>query len=95
MDLRESTAPSRDSTPSRDHNPRKRARTACTRCKTRKQKVSLHILSEVSIIVVDTTNQLLTAIQCDNEYPVCSNCQKAGTACDKASVRQESGQQNV
>ncbi|KAF7595047.1 hypothetical protein BBP40_007450 [Aspergillus hancockii] len=31
---------------------------------------------------------------CDNESPVCSNCQKAGAACDKASVRQESGQQN-
>ncbi|KAE8138310.1 major facilitator superfamily domain-containing protein [Aspergillus pseudotamarii] len=32
---------------------------------------------------------------CDNEYPVCSNCQKAGAACDKATVRQESGQQNA
>ncbi|KAI9374014.1 fungal-specific transcription factor domain-containing protein [Aspergillus egyptiacus] len=53
----------------RDYNPRKRGRTACTRCKTRKQK-------------------------CDNEYPVCSNCLRAGTECDKASVRQESGSQN-
>ncbi|KOC08968.1 putative C6 transcription factor [Aspergillus flavus AF70] len=70
MDLNELTGPSRDSTPSQEYNPRKRARTACTRCKTRKQK-------------------------CDNEYPVCSNCQKAGTACDKATVRQESGQQNA
>ncbi|KAE8410656.1 major facilitator superfamily domain-containing protein [Aspergillus pseudocaelatus] len=70
MDLNELTAPSRDSTPSQEYNPRKRARTACTRCKTRKQK-------------------------CDNEYPVCSNCQKAGAACDKATVRQESGQQNA
>ncbi|KAF9885274.1 hypothetical protein FE257_013072 [Aspergillus nanangensis] len=33
--------------------------------------------------------------ECDNDYPVCSNCQKAGTECDKATVRQESsGQQN-
>ncbi|KNG86003.1 hypothetical protein ANOM_005787 [Aspergillus nomiae NRRL 13137] len=70
MDLNELTVPSRDSTPSQEYNPRKRARTACTRCKTRKQK-------------------------CDNEYPICSNCQKAGAACDKATVRQESGQQNA
>ncbi|OGM44933.1 hypothetical protein ABOM_007078 [Aspergillus bombycis] len=70
MDLSELTVPSRDSTPSQEYNPRKRARTACTRCKTRKQK-------------------------CDNEYPICSNCQKAGATCDKATVRQESGQQNA
>ncbi|GAB1209628.1 hypothetical protein APSETT445_008409 [Aspergillus pseudonomiae] len=57
MDLNELTVPSRDSTPSQEYNPRKRARTACTRCKTRKQK--------------------------------------AGAACDKATVRQESGQQNA
>ncbi|KGO64939.1 hypothetical protein PITC_041580 [Penicillium italicum] len=32
---------SRQTSPvSRDHNPRKRGRTACTRCKTRKQKAS-------------------------------------------------------
>ncbi|KAL4807383.1 fungal-specific transcription factor domain-containing protein [Aspergillus unguis] len=55
--------------PYRDYNPRKRGRTACTRCKTRKQK-------------------------CDNEYPVCSNCLRAGADCDKASVRQESGSQS-
>ncbi|KAL4742324.1 fungal-specific transcription factor domain-containing protein [Aspergillus similis] len=51
----------RASSPYRDYNPRKRGRTACTRCKTRKQK-------------------------CDNEYPVCSNCLRAGAECDKAST---------
>ncbi|KAL5003438.1 fungal-specific transcription factor domain-containing protein [Aspergillus recurvatus] len=51
----------RASSPNRDYNPRKRGRTACTRCKTRKQK-------------------------CDNEYPVCSNCLRAGAECDKAST---------
>ncbi|KAG2411740.1 hypothetical protein HFD88_009296 [Aspergillus terreus] len=65
----DSPTQTRTSSPARDYNPRKRGRTACTRCKTRKQK-------------------------CDNEYPVCSNCQKAGADCDKATVRQESGQQN-
>ncbi|OOF92388.1 hypothetical protein ASPCADRAFT_210256 [Aspergillus carbonarius ITEM 5010] len=69
MDLAGSSTPTRPSSPSRDYNPRKRGRTACTRCKTRKQK-------------------------CDNEYPVCSNCQKAGAICDKATVRQENGVQN-
>ncbi|KAL2832890.1 fungal-specific transcription factor domain-containing protein [Aspergillus cavernicola] len=59
----------RASSPYRDYNPRKRGRTACTRCKTRKQK-------------------------CDNEYPVCSNCLRAGAECDKASVRQENGSQS-
>lgn len=33
-------------------------------------------------------------IQCDNEYPICSNCRKAGAPCDKSSVRQENGQQD-
>ncbi|KAL6232946.1 hypothetical protein BDW75DRAFT_9217 [Aspergillus navahoensis] len=55
--------------PYRDYNPRKRGRTACTRCKTRKQK-------------------------CDDEYPACSNCLRAGAECDKASVRQENGSQS-
>ncbi|KAL2788696.1 fungal-specific transcription factor domain-containing protein [Aspergillus keveii] len=64
-----STRQTRPSSPYRDYNPRKRGRTACTRCKTRKQK-------------------------CDNEYPVCSNCLRAGTECDKASVRQENGPQS-
>lgn len=37
----QSSESSRQTSPvSRDHNPRKRGRTACTRCKTRKQKVS-------------------------------------------------------
>ncbi|KKK27151.1 hypothetical protein ARAM_005052 [Aspergillus rambellii] len=31
---------------------------------------------------------------CDNDYPVCSNCLKAGAECDKASVRQENGSPN-
>ncbi|THZ81351.1 hypothetical protein D6C84_06657 [Aureobasidium pullulans] len=39
-------------------NPRKRQRTACDRCKGRKQK-------------------------CDNAYPQCSNCAKAGKECNK------------
>ncbi|KAL4863745.1 hypothetical protein BDV12DRAFT_177167 [Aspergillus spectabilis] len=70
MDLSGLSAPQlRASSPYRDHNPRKRGRTACTRCKTRKQK-------------------------CDNEYPVCSNCLRAGAECDKASVRQENGSQS-
>ncbi|KAL4789943.1 fungal-specific transcription factor domain-containing protein [Aspergillus venezuelensis] len=70
MNPSELSAPqTRASSPFRDYNPRKRGRTACTRCKTRKQK-------------------------CDNEYPVCSNCARAGAECDKASVRQESGFQN-
>ncbi|KAL1896115.1 hypothetical protein Sste5346_004855 [Sporothrix stenoceras] len=43
------------------NNPRKRGRTACTRCKTRKQK-------------------------CDEQWPVCSNCQVAGATCDKKAV---------
>ncbi|KAF4760623.1 hypothetical protein N7455_000835 [Penicillium solitum] len=61
---------SRQTTPAlRDHNPRKRGRTACTRCKTRKQK-------------------------CDNEYPTCSNCLKAGVPCDKSSVREDQDRQN-
>ncbi|PTU18601.1 hypothetical protein P175DRAFT_0518056 [Aspergillus ochraceoroseus IBT 24754] len=39
MNVSESSAPqTRASSPSRDYNPRKRGRTACTRCKTRKQK---------------------------------------------------------
>ncbi|KAL3474322.1 fungal-specific transcription factor domain-containing protein [Aspergillus californicus] len=59
----------RASSPYRDYNPRKRGRTACTRCKTRKQK-------------------------CDNEYPTCSNCLRAGAECDKTSVRQENGSQS-
>ncbi|KAF6828941.1 C6 transcription factor [Colletotrichum musicola] len=45
-------------------NPRKRGRTACTRCKSRKQK-------------------------CDDHYPVCSNCRKAGVQCDKVDVTDE------
>ncbi|KAL4923252.1 putative C6 transcription factor [Aspergillus undulatus] len=70
MNPSELSAPqTRASSSYRDYNPRKRGRTACTRCKTRKQK-------------------------CDNEYPVCSNCLRAGAECDKASVRQESGSQN-
>ncbi|PCG99426.1 Transcription factor [Penicillium occitanis (nom. inval.)] len=48
-----------------EHNPRKRGRTACTRCKSRKQK-------------------------CDNEYPNCTNCRKAGVECDKSAVSLES-----
>ncbi|OJJ50475.1 hypothetical protein ASPZODRAFT_11346 [Penicilliopsis zonata CBS 506.65] len=31
---------------------------------------------------------------CDNDYPVCFNCRKAGVACDISAVRQENGQQN-
>ncbi|KAL3457497.1 fungal-specific transcription factor domain-containing protein [Aspergillus heterothallicus] len=70
MNLTELSTPhTRLPSPYRDFNPRKRGRTACTRCKTRKQK-------------------------CDNEYPVCSNCLRAGTECDKASVRQENGSQS-
>ncbi|KAI4715248.1 hypothetical protein E4T48_08574 [Aureobasidium sp. EXF-10727] len=44
------------------NNPRKRQRTACDRCKNRKQKVEG---------------------QCDTAYPQCSNCAKAGMACNK------------
>ncbi|PYH95745.1 putative C6 transcription factor [Aspergillus ellipticus CBS 707.79] len=69
MDIAGEHSSTRASSPSRDYNPRKRGRTACTRCKTRKQK-------------------------CDNEYPVCSNCHKAGAICDKATVREENGPQN-
>ncbi|KAI0200455.1 fungal-specific transcription factor domain-containing protein [Astrocystis sublimbata] len=43
------------------YNPRKRGRTACTRCKHRKQK-------------------------CDDQWPTCSNCSKAGITCDKSAV---------
>ncbi|KAL2808814.1 fungal-specific transcription factor domain-containing protein [Aspergillus granulosus] len=64
-----SMSQTRPPSPYRDYNPRKRGRTACTRCKTRKQK-------------------------CDNEYPACSNCLRAGAECDKASVRQENGSQS-
>ncbi|RYC65329.1 hypothetical protein CHU98_g868 [Xylaria longipes] len=46
------------------HNPRKRGRTACTRCKHRKQK-------------------------CDDQWPTCSNCSKAGTECDKSAVSED------
>ncbi|KAJ5750657.1 hypothetical protein N7533_007685 [Penicillium manginii] len=61
---------SRQTSPvSKDFNPRKRGRTACTRCKTRKQK-------------------------CDNEYPTCSNCRKAGVTCDKSSVREDADRHN-
>lgn len=35
---------------SSESNPRKRGRTACTRCKNRKQKVSAQTMSIVSII---------------------------------------------
>ncbi|KAH6661149.1 putative C6 transcription factor [Truncatella angustata] len=45
-------------------NPRKRGRTACTRCKTRKQK-------------------------CDDQWPICSNCRKSGTVCDKTAVTED------
>ncbi|KAI0127743.1 putative C6 transcription factor [Xylariales sp. AK1849] len=45
-------------------NPRKRGRTACTRCKNRKQK-------------------------CDDQWPICSNCRKAGTQCDKTAVTED------
>ncbi|ORY69823.1 putative C6 transcription factor [Pseudomassariella vexata] len=45
-------------------NPRKRGRTACTRCKNRKQK-------------------------CDDQWPNCSNCQKAGIGCDKTTVTED------
>ncbi|KAJ5621292.1 C6 transcription factor [Penicillium herquei] len=31
---------------------------------------------------------------CDNEYPTCSNCQKAGVPCDKSSVREDADRQN-
>ncbi|KAL4783102.1 fungal-specific transcription factor domain-containing protein [Aspergillus varians] len=69
MDPSEFPVPqARASSSHRDYNPRKRGRTACTRCKTRKQK-------------------------CDNEYPVCSNCFRAGAECDKETVHQESGSQ--
>ncbi|KAI0389273.1 fungal-specific transcription factor domain-containing protein [Xylariaceae sp. FL0594] len=43
------------------YNPRKRGRTACSRCKHRKQR-------------------------CDDQWPTCSNCIKAGVACDKSAV---------
>ncbi|GAW26345.1 putative C6 transcription [Rosellinia necatrix] len=46
------------------YNPRKRGRTACTRCKHRKQK-------------------------CDDQWPTCSNCGKAGTECDKSAVSED------
>ncbi|KAK8123606.1 hypothetical protein PG999_003524 [Apiospora kogelbergensis] len=46
------------------HNPRKRGRTACTRCKNRKQK-------------------------CDDQWPICSNCRKAATECDKTAVTED------
>ncbi|KAI1180259.1 fungal-specific transcription factor domain-containing protein [Nemania sp. FL0916] len=46
------------------YNPRKRGRTACTRCKHRKQK-------------------------CDDQWPTCSNCAKAGTECDKSAVSED------
>ncbi|GFF28727.1 uncharacterized transcriptional regulatory protein YLR278C [Aspergillus udagawae] len=70
MDIPEQVSNSEVPLPSKDHNPRKRVRTSCTRCKTRKQK-------------------------CDNDYPACSNCRKAGVSCDKSTVlRQESGQSN-
>ncbi|KAI1742493.1 fungal-specific transcription factor domain-containing protein [Xylaria scruposa] len=46
------------------YNPRKRGRTACTRCKHRKQK-------------------------CDDQWPTCSNCSKAGTECDKSAVSED------
>ncbi|KAL0944823.1 C6 transcription factor [Colletotrichum truncatum] len=45
-------------------NPRKRGRTACTRCKNRKQK-------------------------CDDQFPICSNCHRAGARCDKVDVTVE------
>ncbi|KAF7174692.1 hypothetical protein CNMCM7691_003378 [Aspergillus felis] len=33
--------------------------------------------------------------RCDNDYPACSNCRRAGASCDKLTVlRQESGQSN-
>ncbi|KAH1498025.1 hypothetical protein KXV92_004586 [Aspergillus fumigatus] len=70
MDIPQQVSNSDEPFPSKDHNPRKRVRTSCTRCKTRKQK-------------------------CDNDYPACSNCRKAGASCDKLTVlRQESGQSN-
>ncbi|KAI0541488.1 fungal-specific transcription factor domain-containing protein [Xylaria digitata] len=46
------------------YNPRKRGRTACSRCKHRKQK-------------------------CDDQWPTCSNCSKAGTECDKSAVSED------
>ncbi|KAI2637494.1 fungal-specific transcription factor domain-containing protein [Xylaria nigripes] len=46
------------------YNPRKRGRTACTRCKHRKQR-------------------------CDDQWPSCSNCIKAGTECDKSAVSED------
>lgn len=36
----------------------------------------------------------LTVVQCDNEYPTCSNCQKAGVTCDKSSVREDADREN-
>ncbi|KAI0526635.1 fungal-specific transcription factor domain-containing protein [Xylaria bambusicola] len=50
--------------PKGTYNPRKRGRTACTRCKHRKQK-------------------------CDDQWPTCSNCSKAGTECDKSAVSED------
>ncbi|KAI0024666.1 fungal-specific transcription factor domain-containing protein [Xylariomycetidae sp. FL0641] len=43
---------------------KKRGRTACSRCKNRKQK-------------------------CNDQWPVCSNCQKSGAICDKTSVTED------
>ncbi|KAJ5668925.1 hypothetical protein N7462_009995 [Penicillium macrosclerotiorum] len=72
--LSQSSVSSRQTSPAtKDYNPRKRGRTACTRCKTRKQKVECI---------------------CDNEYPTCSNCQKAGVTCDKSSVREDTDREN-
>ncbi|WQF80698.1 hypothetical protein CDEST_05712 [Colletotrichum destructivum] len=56
-------------------NPRKRGRTACTRCKSRKQKVSL--------------TKAPPGKHCDEQLPVCSNCRRSGAQCDKLDVTEE------
>ncbi|KAL4918140.1 fungal-specific transcription factor domain-containing protein [Aspergillus aurantiobrunneus] len=92
MNPSESSNPqTRASSPYRDYNPRKRGRTACTRCKTRKQKVGPRAYIEHCPVTITLGTD---SEQCDNEYPVCSNCLRAGAECDKTSVRQESGSQS-
>lgn len=66
-------------------------RTACTRCKTRKQKydrhergpwIFLHNLPIGDILFLSDAD--ISARRCDDEWPKCTNCQKAMVDCDKA-----------
>lgn len=63
-----------------------RLRLACARCQRRKIRVSLYVRRDSFV------SELIKVVQCDGQYPTCSNCRKGAAECiDGESVRLRAG----